>query len=386
MRTWRPPFIALATAALGFLVMREATVRSNIATYPERAVAAWSAHPDARFAAGMRAIEAATQAGRPVDHSLTDSLIEAARRAPLSPEPFLVRGLVLQEVGDEAEAGAAFMAAEQRDPRSVAAHFFLADHFARSGRIGRSLTELGRVIRLVPGSSGQLAPRIAASLKSVGGVEGVRALVADNPQLRDDLLIALATDASNADIIASLAVPAQRQSWRPVLVNSLIAAGDYHRAFTLWARDNGVVGQPLLIDPRFSLDAKPPFGWEMSSGPAGAVEPADGGGLHLIYYRRQPMVAASQIMILPSGRYLLSFSVTAVSGERARAQWRIVCLPGERIIASVGLDAGRPGTRVRAAFDIPGGCSAQRLQLIGAPADSPQTLDAIVRDLTVTRR
>ena len=334
----------------------------------------------------MKAIGAAAQAGRPVDPSLTDPLIEAARQAPLSPEPFLVRGVALQAAGDEVGAGAAFMAAERRDPRSVGAHFFLSDHFARSGRIGLSLTELGRVIRLVPGSSGQLAPRIAASFKSIGGIAAVRALVADNPPLRDDLLTALATDAGNADIIAQLAVPGQRQSWRSVLVNSLIAAGQYERAFMLWAGDNGVVGQPLLVDPAFTLDAKPPFGWEVSSGPAGAVESADGGGLHLIYYRRDPMVAASQTMVLPPGRYTLSFSATAVSGALARAQWRIACLPGERIVASVGLDAGRPGTRVRAAFDIPSGCTAQRLQLVGTPADSPQTLDAIVRDLAVERR
>ena len=386
MRTWRPLFVWTAAVALAVLVLREATVRSNIIANPERAVAAWPTHPDALFAAGMQAIGAAAQAGRPVDPSLTESLIEAARRAPLSPEPFLVRGVALQGAGDEAGAGSAFMAAERRDPRSVAAHFFLADHFARSGRMGLSLTELGRMIRLVPGSSGQLAPRIAASLKSLGGVEAVRPLVADNPQLRDDLLTALATDAGNADLIARLAVPGQRASWRPVLVNSLLAAGDYGRAFALWAGDNGVVGRPLIVDPRFALDAKPPFGWEVSSGTTGAVEPAEGGGLHFIYYRRQPMVAASQIMVLQPGRYLLSFSATAESGELARGQWRIACLPGARLIASVGLDAGRPATRVRAAFEIPGGCAAQRLQLVGSPADSPQTLDAIVRDLAVERR
>lgn len=385
MRTWRPLFVGTAAAVLSYFVLSEAIVRSNLATNPAQSFAAWPTHPEARIAAGMQEIGAASQAGRLVDRPLTDPLIEASRRAPLSPEPFLVRGVALQGMGDEAGAGAAFMAARRRDPRSIAAHFYLSDHYARSGRIGLSLTELGRLIRLLPGSSGQIAPRIAALLKSVGGADEVRPLVADNSALRDDLLTALATDAGNADIIASLAVSGQRQVWRPVLVNSLIAAGDYQHAFLLWAQDNGVVGRPLLVDTPFSLDPKPPFGWEVSSGPAGAIETASGGGVHLIYYRRQPMVAASQTLLLRPGRYLLSFSATAESGDLARAEWRVACLAGERVIVRIGLDAGSPGTRVRAAFVIPSGCVAQRLQLVGTPADSPQTLDAIVRDLSVER-
>ena len=386
MRTWRPLFVWTAAVALAVLVLREATVRSNIIPNPERAVAAWPAHPDALFAAGMRTIGAAAQADRPVDPSLADPMIAAARRAPLSPEPFLVRGVALRGAGDEAGAGAAFMAAERRDPRSVAAHFFLADHFARSGKMALSLTELGRLIRLVPGSSGQLAPQIAASLKSVGGADALLPLVADNSQLRADLLTALATDAGNADVIAHLAVPGQGGSWRPLLVHSLVAAGQYERAFALWARDNGVVGRPLMVDAGFGLDAKPPFGWEVSSGAAGAVETAAGGGLHLIYYRRERMVAANQVLLLPPGRYSLLFSATAASGALARAKWQIACLADEHVIASVGLDAARPGTRVRAAFDIPAGCRAQRLQLIGTPGDSPQTLDAVIRDLDVVQQ
>ena len=98
------------------------------------------------------------------------------------------------------------------------------------------------------------------------------------------------------------------------------------------------------------------------------------------------VVAANQLLLLPPGRYSLLFSATAASGALARAKWQIACLPDEHVIVSVGLDAARPGTRVRAAFDIPAGCGAQRLQLIGTPGDSPQTLDAVIRDLDVVQR
>ncbi|MCA1653705.1 MAG: hypothetical protein ABR588_01980 [Sphingomicrobium sp.] len=381
----RAMVVVPAAVLLAGLVLREAIVMSSLAAHPERAASVWPGHPEAVFAERMMAIGEAAKAHRPIDAALTAPVIDAARRAPLAPEPFLVRGVALQGAGDEAGAGLAFLAARNRDPRSVAAHFFLADHYGRTRQAALALTELARLIKLVPGSSTQLAPRIAASLKVAGGVNAIRLLVADNPQLRDDLLQALATDAGNAGLIASLA-PDGRGPWVPSLVGQLVAEGQYHRAFELWR--HGGLGKPpprgLLIDPSFTLADQPPFGWTLAGGVSGVAEPA-GGGLHIVYYGRDRLVAASQLLLLPPGNYVLSYDARSAAGDLASLQWQLTCDKASQPFVSVGLGDWRPSASAHAVFAVLADCPAQRLDLIGAPADPSVTLDATMTNLELRR-
>lgn len=361
------------------LVIRQAAVSQELAAgRPDRAVAIWPDHPDARIADGMARIGERARARRPVDRALVASMVETARRSPLAPEPFLVRGVELQTAGHEAEAGAAFVAARDRDPRNVAAHFFLADHDSRSGQAALALIELGRLARLVPGSSAAIAPRVAASIRQVGGPPAIRALVRDNPELGQGILQALATDARNADLIASLA-PARTGSWTPALVASLVAAGQYGRAYALSAPAGP---RPLLRDPRFRLDQPPPFGWALAEGAAGEAEPA-GGGVHVVFYGRERLVAAAQILLLPAGRFSLSYTGATASAGASSLYWQLTCLPGETVLAAAPLRAdGRPAAWP---FAVPESCRAQRLELVGLPTDPPATIDAVVTHLDLRR-
>jgi hypothetical protein len=372
---------------IAILVLRDAFVRSNLESRPEWAKTAWQGNPQAVIAVGMVRIGEAAAAHRVVDASLTQPVIEAVRRSPLSVEPFLVQGLKRQEVGDEASAGKLFFAAEQRNPREVAPHYFLAAHYAKTGQAALGLTELGKIVRLVPGSSAQLAPRIASAAEQAGGPVMIRSLLSESPELRDDLMRAMSTDARNFDFVLSLRTVTSSTDWQPVMVQSLIKAGLYERAFQLWEQANGVrvpaAGRPLLVDPNFRITAPPPFGWTLASGSSGVAE-SSSGGLHVETYGRDPFLVASQTVILPRGDYFFAQKVVTATGHILGLSWQISCLDADRKIAEFSLVGITTGA-LRGKFTVPERCPAQRIDLLSSTVDDPQMVDLMLGPVELRR-
>ena len=373
-------------AFIAMLVLRDALVRSNLDSRPGWAAQVWPGHPETAIANGMIQIGKAASAHVAVGVSLTQPVIEAVRSSPLSVAPFLVEGVKRQEAGDEVNAGKLFLAAEQRNPREVAPHYFLAAHYAKSGQAGLGLTELGKIIRLVPGSAAQLAPRIAAGARQAGGPAMIRSLVADSPELRDDLLRAMATDGRNLDFVLSLQTASSASDWQPIMVQSLINAGLYGKAFDLWARVSGVhlaaVNRPLVVDPNFRLSAPPPFGWTLATGSSGVAESSDG-GLHVVSYGRDPFVVASQTLLLPPGSYRLAQRVMTASGSSAVLNWQVSCLGPDRKIASFAQETAK--SDILGKFTVPSGCAAQRIDLMSNAVDDPQTSDFMLGPVALGR-
>ena len=372
---------------IAFLVLRDGFVRSNLEVRPEWAIGAWRGNPKAVIAVGMVRIGEAAEVHRAIDASLTQPVIQAARLSPLSVEPFLVQGLKRQEVGDEVSAGKLFFAAEQRNPREVAPHYFLAAHYAKTGQAALGLMELGKIIRLVPGSAAQLAPRIATAAEQAGGPVMIRSLLSESPELRDDLMRAMSTDARNLDFVLSLRTATSSTDWQPVMVQSLIKAGLYDRAYQLWEQANGIretaAGRPLLVDANFRLTALPPFGWTLASGSSGVAE-SSSGGLHVETYGRDPFVVAWQTVLLPSGTYNFGQKVMATSGIPSALNWQISCLNDDRKIASFSLTGITAGT-LRGKFTVPPGCLAQRIDLLSSAVDEPQTIDLTLGPVDLRR-
>ena len=377
----------IALGLISALVLRDTVVRSNLESRPGLAEIAWQGHPQAAIAEGMVRIGEAAATHRPVNASLTQPVIEAVRRSPLSVEPFLVEGLKRQELGDELRAGKLFLAAEQRNPREVAPHYFLAAHYAKTGQAALGLTELGKIVRLVPGSAAQLAPRIADAAEQAGGPEMIRALVSESPELRDDLMTAMATDARNVEFVLSLRTPTSSPNWQPVMVQSLIKAGLNERAFRLWAQANAVglpaVGHPLIIDPSFRFSTPPPFGWTLASGSFGFAERSSG-GLHVETYGRDPFVVASQTLVLPRGDYLFAQKVTTATRNSSVLNWQITCLNSDRKIALFSL-LGITNGGFRDKFTVPAECSAQRIDLLSNAVDNPRTIDLTLGPVELRR-
>ena len=376
-------FALAGLAFVGLFVIRDAVVRASMPDRPAHALLAWPGHPDALIAERMTAIGQAAAAKRPVDESLTGPVIEAVRRSPLRIEPFLVAAVKAQTSGHEALAGPLLVAAALRDPRATAPHLFLSAHYQKIGQPTQSLTELGRLIHLVPDSAGALAPKIAEVIKQAGGPGMVRALVAQNPELRDNVMRALATDAANLDYVLSLRTSQSSKDWVPVMTASLVGAGQYDRAVALWASANGVAlaNRPLLFDPGFKLDVPPPFGWTVGIGTAGEAVADPAGGLHLTSYGGDAVGIVSQTALLAPGTYVFAQKVLPGSGDPAVLSWQFTCVGTQRKIGSIAI--GRGGGQ--GWIEVPGDCRAQQVALISTPGEMPETLDVTLSSIDLRR-
>jgi len=126
-------FVLILALLVAVQVIRNAAVVALAPNSPYDAARAWRDHPDVQLALAMTAIGRAAHERKPVGPDIFESIDRAARKAPLAPEPFLVHGVQAQLAGRLRVAGKAFEAAELRDPRSLPAHYFLADYYYRIG-------------------------------------------------------------------------------------------------------------------------------------------------------------------------------------------------------------------------------------------------------------
>jgi hypothetical protein len=204
--------------------------------------------------------------------------------------------------------------------------------------------------------------------------------------------------ASTADpdlvLKAAKSVPAgaANNEWHKALLSRMVGNGDFTRGYKLWREFNGIVGEAgekNVYDGRFQgLPGAAPFNWQLNASPAGVAERSSSGGLQVQYFGRDSADLASQILLLPSGRYKLVVQAEGdASGEGAQLVWSVGCAraPAHLIDLPLRKISSKP-QRVQAAFFIPPtGCSAQWLRLSGLPAEFPTEQDATVREVRIER-
>ena len=371
----------------GFFVVRVAFVEAFAAKNPTTAAAVWAGHPAVLLESGLAQVGDMAAAGRPVDQSLVDRLISASAKAPLAPEPFLVRGVDAQVSGNRAVALQSYLAARERNPRAVAPRYFLADLYLKAGRTEPGLAEISALARLVPQSLPNVAKYLAAYARTPGAAPQVKKMLETHPQLELALLNELASDAASTRLILYLwsgRGGEEARPWQGRLLEQLVATGRFNEARTAWARFTNISAeQDALFDAEFAAQALPPFGWMLASGASGIAEPQGGGRLHLVYYGRDDLILASQLMTLPPGRYRLSMNVSASSPAAKSLSATIRCLPSTSPLASLPLH--RRGA-VTASFNVADrGCPAQRLEISGDAPEFPEQAELTVGRLRLER-
>ena len=320
--------------------------------------------------------------------STLELIRDAARKAPLAPEPFLVRGVQAQLSGDGKLAEQAFVAAKQRDGRSIPARYFLAEHYFRVGDAPRGLREIAVLAQMIPNGVASLAPYVAAYAKDPRNHGNLRALFRSDPLIEQAALTTLASDARNADLILGLASPsATPPQWTGYLLQSLVATGKYAEAYRVWTRVSHIAPSPdqLIFDAGFrGSAAPPPFNWTLTSSTIGLAEPQPGGRLHVLFYGQEDGVLASQLLLLKPGRYRLTMRVSGDASHARSLTWTVTCAASKTRLAALNL--GNP--RAAAAgvpFDVPADCGAQYLELAGSSPELPQQADVTVSALSLTR-
>ena len=379
--------IVIAVALLlGVQVVRNAAVEALAELQPASAAKVWARHPAVEISLGLTEIGTASRERKPIDPHVFAMMDDASAKSPLSPEPFLVRGVQAKTDGDARTAGQAFLAAQKRDPRSLPAAYFLADYYSRSGQTLQGLKQIAVLARLSPGGAAAVAPFIAAYAKIPANWPAMRALFRSQVWLENDVLSVLARDPANTDAILAAADPNHRQPdspWLATLLRSLVANGDYQRAHALWSSIGGARGGGLIYDAGFSSpDPPPPFNWSFATATVGLAERQPGNRLHTIFYGNDDGVLASELVLLPPGTYRLEMQIVGQPVHPEALSWSIRCDKAQYPVATIAIgDAARSGWT----FQVPADCPAQWLELVARSGDIAQQSEVTITGLKLTR-
>jgi hypothetical protein len=382
----RAVFVTVAALLIAVQVIRNAAVNALAQTNPDTAAKFWKGHPTTEMALAMTEIARSSRARRAAPEWAFSMIDDAASKAPLAAEPYLVRGVQAGLARDNIQAMHAFEAAQWRDPRSLPAAYFLADRYFRAGDVGRGLRQAATLARLAPDGGGAAIPYLVQYAQSPGNWPALRELFRADPQLYQPVLSSLASNVKTVPAAVALSNPGEtgRPQWLVNAVYTLVGAGDYPRARAAWARLAGTAPPgEFLHDASFSdKTSPPPFNWQLTSSTVGLAERETGGRLHVLFYGDEDGTLASQLLLLSPGSYRLSLRL---AGDPARAHaltWAIWCDKAAQPIASVTLDVvASRGWQ----FQVPTGCPAQWLKLSGVAADVPQQVDVSISGLTLSR-
>ena len=376
--------VVLAACALGALAFENAAVLSLSGGDPETAAALWPGHPAAAIGLATREIASASGAGRPIAPSTFERLERAAVAAPIEPQPFVVAGIRAQLAGRQEAARQAFEAARLRDPRSLAARYFLATHHLQNGNAA-GLRDVAAVARLAPGGTEAIAPYLAAFARQEQAWPAIRAVFADNPQIRDSVLSALSNDPANLRQVVALGgtYDPAKAPWLRGMINTLVEKQQYQQARRLWERTAGIAagsGKVGIFDANFrNSQALPPFNWELTSSSVGLAE-RQSGRLQVIFYGQSGGTLARQLLLLPPGRYQIAAPATG-GGPSDLLFWQVRCASG-RQPAEIARAQARSG---RLAFNVPADCPAQWLELIGRASDFGSETEMAIGPLSLSQ-
>lgn len=378
--------VIIAAGLLGLDVVRNALVMAVAATSPREAAALWRDHPSVEISLAMTQIANSARLRRPIPSSTLMMLLAAARKEPLAPEPFLVRGEQAEFAGDEARAQREFEAAQWRNPRSLAAAQFLAERYIRTGNITAGLREITALAQLSPRGYETAAPYLSAVARHPANWPALRALFNHNPELADKALAAMATDPTTTATVIALADRRQKLEdahWLSPLLATLVDARDYDRARRIWEQQARTQDQDLIYDTAFiDNSAPPPFNWSLTSSSVGLAERQSGGRLRVISYGREDGILATQLTMLSPGTYQLSMELHGDIVDARRLNWSIWCDKSDSPIASVALDAASMrGWR----FTVPSACPAQWLKLSAFSRDQAHKIDVTLSSLKLQK-
>lgn len=371
--------VVLAALLLAAQVVRNAAVNGLATLNPGLAARFWADHPLVEISLGLAEIGRSARERTAIAPGTFSMINDAAAKSPLSPEPFLVRGVQAQVARDLEGAKSAFLAAQRRDPRSMPAAYFLANYYYQSGDAVGGLEQTALLARLSP-QAGLAVPYVAAYARNRSNWPQMHSLFRSDQDLESGVLVALAGDPSNADAILSLADPNFRKpdsQWLPILLSSLVGSGDYSRAHAIWSSiGGGRPGGALLFDSSFSKPLPPrPFNWSLTSSTIGLAERQPAGRLHVIFYGSEDGVLASELLLLPAGSYRLQMQLVGASVHPEVLRWSIRCDRTSEPASSVAVDeAARTGWT----FEVPSNCPAQWIELTGRSGDIAQQSEVTI--------
>jgi hypothetical protein len=312
----------------------------------------------------------------------------AVRADPLDARIYSDLARVALLRGDPGRAGALFDLATARSRRLAAPEFWTFARAAEDGDYGAAWNAFDIVMRTQPGAVGaRLFPAAATIAATPGGLAALSRRLAADPPWRTPFLLELgrrpATSGVLALILFDLRDTAHAATDEEIrcLLNGMIAAGDYQRAYASWiqllpSRRLAAVG--AVYNGRFRADAgEVPFNWTVPENAMGLVALGAGEGareMRVVPFDR-PATAAfvGQLLALTPGDYALRGSVRGSNAERVADDglaWVLRCADTGQVLAtSDSIAVADAWKRFVMPFTIPSeSCGGQWLELHARPS------------------
>ncbi|WP_114952883.1 hypothetical protein [Sphingosinicella terrae] len=393
-----PRLIAAGLAALGlvFLIYRYSVANALLELGPEMAATVAPGHPEVQL---ERAYDELRFAGDPTA-ATEEATMQAFGRAPLSEVPLLIGARRADALGDGRRADRLVSMAARRNPRSRYVLLLALDKHIRNGRVTEAAVTMGVLTRVFSDIGPFLVSELARMAVDPAARPAVRHVMASDPGIRSALLEQLARDGSDPAMIVELAGAEPRPApgqvaprWQRLLLDNLVDRGRTEDAFRIWrqiVRPDAVALAGGVYDPGFEdRPGPPPFNWSFVSGSHGYAEPAgQSGELQALYYGRDNVELATQLIRLEPGRYRISFAADGeADGEHGLLTWTLAChRAGTRLVTVpiVGVDfASKPFSE---SFTVPAeGCANQWLRLVGQAAEFPEDQRVTISGLRIER-
>lgn len=378
--------LAIAALAVKLTAVRAFPLQSGIPQQVD------PGHPDAVFRAAAEAM--LRNRGR-LPAEFYPRLAEAAKREPLSAEPYFFFALQALEANDLARAERLLIESRRRDPRLRLSRLALLGVYLQTNRVAEASEEIAVLVRLVPRAEQLLVPELARLAAAPATADAVVAAIGDDP-LMTQVIARLAQQNVDPNHLLRLAARQPRMTdasgagWQSVLLDSMVRRGEVQRAHGMWRSLVGIQGTPpLLYDSRFEgRPGPPPFNWALSSAGPGVAERAAGGALDVEYYGRASAALASQLLSLAPGRYRLTMRAEGnANGQGSRIEWQVACNGSNASLVAAPLrDITYNPRDVAVEFSVPAsGCDGQWLRLQGVAAEFPTNQSVKISELSLQR-
>lgn len=317
-------------------------------------------------------------------------LHRAALSAPLRYEPFFAQAIVDRAAGRWTDALRAGEAARDREPRAVAVRGLLVEAYLHQRRYLAAIAQLGAIVDRSGDANPDLLKLLTLLADDPGTAGYVGRALRTNPRWRSSFVDYAGAHAENKGLLfkallaGSTAVAiTEQQASQTSFVNSLVAAGDYQRAYLAWVNflpPQDVRHVDAIYDGNFrGFGGGSPFNWTFASNENAAVERSrdtalpGGTALDVQFYGGGTTTLATQTLLVPPGDYTFTATAMGSSGSHfgGALSWGITCLPSGVVIPLARMTKF-PTTpfRVTQRVTIPADrCTAQQLMLTGEPGE-----------------
>jgi hypothetical protein len=335
-----------------------------------------------------------------LDDATLARLRDEAVRRPLSAEPFFLTGASRKLKGD-ADGGARLVdLALRRDPRLLAARYWRMVHAVERGRVADATDAALRVISLDQSSIQTTIPILVRLTRLPASWPKIRAALPTGEAWRETYYNQLVAEKVEPSIVFSAIDAVRASSGKPpsvreqsALLASMTQKADFDRAYTAWL---GWLPQDALSKVAYLYDGgftgapgATPFNWSFAQSNDGAAVLDREQGLRFDYSPNVSMQLATQMVLMPPGRYrLTSFSTLdqQISDDiPLPVAWQVMCLPKRNIVVTMRLPNSSARKGVATTFEIPSDCVAQLLTLEGISMEFPVRAGGYVRSVAIEK-